>query len=388
MTDDSVSDGTMHTDRTAFNEDTLFKVYEAIQEWGIDKDRAEALITSIQNKGILFRERAPETTILPRGSDQENIRQVEFNNQVWLERHRHTAELGYDAEHDDKHGVIKLLNLAIAYIRDGKVVKAASLIDAAEDVYLRREHYNPMQRDVERFMEICDQEVRKYPSLPSEEVKLLRIRLMVEELMGSTTPGVDETSGFLLLKNKSDELVQSILNNDLVGIADGLGDLLYVVFGTAAAFGINIQEVFDEVHRSNMTKPVWDEELQRWYIAKDEFGKGLKGPNYSPADISPIIISQTLNNQPTLEERGYTVTEELTGVCGVTLVTVSVDEDSPLRDEPTEEAKRKTEERFRAKIESGEIAHAEAYHNLDGTPIYKGSSESNDAVDFGGWEDH
>lgn len=159
--------------------------------------------------------------------------------------------------------------------------------------YIQESTKNSMQLDVEEFMRRCDQEVKTYPEIPDEKVKTLRIRLMMEELMGATKPYVE----YNLIQNKSDELVASILKNDIVGIADGIADVLYVVIGTAAAYGIDIQEVFDEVHRSNLSKTVWDEERQRWYIEKDEFGKAIKPESYSPADLEPIIQRQIDNGK-------------------------------------------------------------------------------------------
>lgn len=66
-------------------------------------------------------------------------------------------------------------------------------------------------------------------------------------------------------------------------VAKELADLLYVVYGTAATFGIDIDRVFDEVHKSNMSKlgedgkPVYRED-----------GKVLKGPNYQPPKLDWI----------------------------------------------------------------------------------------------------
>ena len=80
------------------------------------------------------------------------------------------------------------------------------------------------------------------------------------------------------------ELLDAMSREDLVGIADGLADLLYVVFGTAVAYGIPMDEVFAEVHRSNMTKlgpdgkPIIGEE-----------GKRLKGPGYVPPNIQALV---------------------------------------------------------------------------------------------------
>lgn len=65
-------------------------------------------------------------------------------------------------------------------------------------------------------------------------------------------------------------------------LAKELADLLYVVYGTADAFGIPIDYVFSEVHRSNMSKLVDGKPLKR------EDGKVLKGPNYTPPNLDFI----------------------------------------------------------------------------------------------------
>lgn len=216
--------------------------------------------------------------------------------------------IGYSPEHDDEHGIDHLLEKAFEYVAQGSTVKGGAMIIAAR-AYLQRHFKNPMQYAIEEFMRRCDQDVAAYPQLPTEAVRTLRIRLMVEELLGAIDPNefiLDENGqliqdgGYyveLLIKNKSNELIASMLKGDLVGVADGLADVLYVVIGTAVAYGIDIQEVFDEVHRSNLSKTVWNEEEQRWYIEKDEFGKGIKPPTYSPADITPIIERQIENGK-------------------------------------------------------------------------------------------
>lgn len=208
---------------------------------------------------------------------------------------------GYSPEHDDEHGIDHLLEMAFKYVAAGSTVKGGAMIIAAR-AYLQRHYKNPMQYAIEEFMRRCDQDVAAYPQLPSDDVRKLRIRLMVEELLGAVDPeeyaNADANQYVeLLIKNKSNELIASMLAGDLVGVADGLADVLYVVIGTAVAYGIDIQEVFDEVHRSNLSKTVWDEERQRWYIEKDEFGKGIKPDTYSPADIAPIINNQIDNGK-------------------------------------------------------------------------------------------
>ncbi len=50
------------------------------------------------------------------------------------------------------------------------------------------------------------------------------------------------------------ELSQALQDRDLVEIADALGDILYFVFGTAVSLGMDLEPIFDEIHRSNMQK--------------------------------------------------------------------------------------------------------------------------------------
>jgi predicted HAD superfamily Cof-like phosphohydrolase len=57
-----------------------------------------------------------------------------------------------------------------------------------------------------------------------------------------------------LIQEEAGETIAALLAGDIVATADGLADLLYVVFGTAVEMGINIEPIFDEVHRTNMLK--------------------------------------------------------------------------------------------------------------------------------------
>lgn len=70
---------------------------------------------------------------------------------------------------------------------------------------------------------------------------------------------------------------------DIEGIADALADLLYVVFGAAIAYGIPIDKVFVEVHRSNMTKSMLKDE-------KSIKGKTIKGDKYEPPRIKEVLF--------------------------------------------------------------------------------------------------
>lgn len=88
-----------------------------------------------------------------------------------------------------------------------------------------------------------------------------------------------------LIQEEVNELWDALDSENLVETADAIGDLLYVVLGTAVSCGIDIAPIFDEIHRSNMSKFIDGH--------RREDGKWIKGPSYSPANLIPIIDSQT-----------------------------------------------------------------------------------------------
>ena len=59
-----------------------------------------------------------------------------------------------------------------------------------------------------------------------------------------------------LMKEENEEYLEAVQNNDIVEIADALGDMLYILCGTILEHGLQhkIEEVFDEIQRSNMSK--------------------------------------------------------------------------------------------------------------------------------------
>ncbi|MBW8243349.1 nucleoside triphosphate pyrophosphohydrolase family protein [Muricauda oceani] len=91
---------------------------------------------------------------------------------------------------------------------------------------------------------------------------------------------------FNLMDEENREYLEAANNNDLVEVADALGDMLYILCGTILEHGMQykIEEVFEEIQRSNMSKlgadgkPIYRED-----------GKVLKGPNYFKPDIQAII---------------------------------------------------------------------------------------------------
>lgn len=89
-----------------------------------------------------------------------------------------------------------------------------------------------------------------------------------------------------LMKEENEEYLEAVQNNDIVEIADALGDMLYILCGTILEHGLQhkIEAVFDEIQRSNMSKlgedgkPIYRED-----------GKVMKGPNYFKPNFEDIL---------------------------------------------------------------------------------------------------
>ena len=96
----------------------------------------------------------------------------------------------------------------------------------------------------------------------------------------------DYTLRYNLIKEENDEYLEACKNGDLVEIADALGDQLYILFGTILKHGLQnkIEEVYDEIHRSNMSK--LDEQGEPIFR---EDGKILKSNLYFRPEIKKIL---------------------------------------------------------------------------------------------------
>jgi predicted HAD superfamily Cof-like phosphohydrolase len=130
------------------------------------------------------------------------------------------------------------------------------------------------------------------PAIPSKERCELRISLLAEELK---------------------ELQQAVDDNNLIEVADALCDLQYVLAGAILEFGLGekFKELFDEVHRSNMSKACksieeanltidhykntantdsYCKEVDGLFLVyRQSDNKTLKSVNYSPADLKKIL---------------------------------------------------------------------------------------------------
>lgn len=80
-----------------------------------------------------------------------------------------------------------------------------------------------------------------------------------------------------LIDEEARELREAVAGQDLVAVADALGDLVYCVYGAALHFGIDLDAVVAEIHRSNMTKTPAGP------------AKAVKGPGYSAPRLESIL---------------------------------------------------------------------------------------------------
>ena len=95
-----------------------------------------------------------------------------------------------------------------------------------------------------------------------------------------------------LIKEEWQEMHDGLMANDLVEIADGAADLIYVVIGTCISYGIPINRIFTEVQRSNMTKtPVKAIEGQKYGT------KTPKGPDFIKPDIWGILFKPEVKTE-------------------------------------------------------------------------------------------
>jgi hypothetical protein len=147
---------------------------------------------------------------------------------------------------------------------------------------------------VTEFMTVMGQDLPESPSIPADGIINLRASLITEE---------------------NRELKDAALDEDLVEIADGLCDLQYVVTGALKAYGFSkalFEELFDEVHRSNMSKacstheealltiekynaegiPTYTKHVGNFYVvARHSDNKVLKSINYSEPNLRAILVS-------------------------------------------------------------------------------------------------
>lgn len=116
-----------------------------------------------------------------------------------------------------------------------------------------------LEQKVAEFHFATDKEVSSYPRIPQQKEYELRNSLIAEEYH---------------------ELIEALGHQNVEHIAKEMADLIYVIVGGALEWGIPISEIFEEVHRSNMTKTI---------NLRYENGKIKKGDDYEEPKIREII---------------------------------------------------------------------------------------------------
>lgn len=120
-----------------------------------------------------------------------------------------------------------------------------------------------IEQSVKEFHEKYGHFIANKIGIPPQPIKDLRMSLCLEEM---------------------NEFITAVIRNDLGEIADGAADLIYVLVGTCISYGIPIDRIFQEVHRSNMTKtPVKAAEGEKYGT------KTPKGPDYKAPQIDKIL---------------------------------------------------------------------------------------------------
>lgn len=124
-----------------------------------------------------------------------------------------------------------------------------------------------MARMLREFHEVMGLRAREYPTMPlPQDEGELRLALIQEE-MG--------------------ELAAAVEQDDLLGVLDALADIVYVAYGTALSYGVDLDAALAEVHRSNMTKVGPNGEVLR-----REDGKVLKPATYEPPSLHHLVRAQ------------------------------------------------------------------------------------------------
>ncbi len=121
--------------------------------------------------------------------------------------------------------------------------------------------------DVARFHEVTDTPVFVVPEFPSDERIELRVKL------------VDEEVG---------ETLSAVAARDMIEVADGIIDSIYVLVGKGLELGLPLEALWNEVHRSNMAKAT-EQPDGTFKVVRRADGKVLKPEGWTPPDIAGVL---------------------------------------------------------------------------------------------------
>lgn len=143
------------------------------------------------------------------------------------------------------------------------------------------------QQKVREFMEKIPQTINNHPTIPSDEDRIRRVKLLFEEVLEfAHANGVEVKVGVFTMNKKMDNMdFKANGSVDLVEVADAIADIEYINLGSANTFGIDLKEIFQEVHKSNMKKFTGD-------AHKNSDGKWIKPSNWKAPNIKKILDKQ------------------------------------------------------------------------------------------------
>ena len=121
---------------------------------------------------------------------------------------------------------------------------------------------NKEQQMVLEFHKEFDIKIATKPQMLDQETSKLRYMLFAEEV---------------------EEFKQACFDQSIIGVIDAIADILYVAYGAAISLGVDMESIFAEVHRSNMTKVGGH---------KDKFGKWIKPSTYELPKLQEELLKQ------------------------------------------------------------------------------------------------
>lgn len=153
----------------------------------------------------------------------------------------------------------------------------------------------PHAQRVREFMLKAEQDVPGFPQIPSDQVRLLRARLIFEECLETIQLGLGVSVEMHYGGVSRDDLpvnmqsarfsVNTYRRPSLPEIADGCADISVVTIGTLLACGIADQPILEEVDRTNLAKFTGDGH-------RDEYGKWIKPSDWTPPQIERVLAEQ------------------------------------------------------------------------------------------------
>lgn len=166
----------------------------------------------------------------------------------------------------DAQRISKAWNCGCGVVLEQKVFDGKPLSFEIFKIQYCPSHFHGEQTMVAEFHKAFGVPIQDAPTLPPDRVEL-RKKLILEEV-AEFCEALDSNAG-------------------VVSVAHELADILYVVYGAALEFGIDLAPVFAEVHRANMTK-VWEDGT----VHRREDGKVLKPPTFKRADVYAVLLRQ------------------------------------------------------------------------------------------------